>query len=135
MQNTFEFKEDFHITPRLKFIESILKNKKVQIILDIGSWHLQQSIEFCDTFPDASIYAFEACKKNFNLCEERLLNLMKIKEQMYKRFKHQVPIILSFYELHETGHNIIRYDNMYLNNIYFKIYRNIYSFLIILYII
>jgi FkbM family methyltransferase len=43
----------------------------VQQILDIGSWHLGQSIEFANLFPHARIDAFEPVPESYALCVER----------------------------------------------------------------
>ncbi len=40
----------------------------VKQILDIGSWHLSQSIEFADIFPEARIDAFEPVPASYQLC-------------------------------------------------------------------
>ena len=47
----------------------------VQQILDIGSWHLGQSIEFSKIFPDARIDAFEPVPESYQLCVDRLNSL------------------------------------------------------------
>jgi FkbM family methyltransferase len=73
MQKIINTNKDFHIYERLKYIEKYLQ-KDILTILDIGSWHLQQSIEFSLTFKDAKIFAFEPCKKNFELCKKNLNN-------------------------------------------------------------
>lgn len=43
----------------------------VKNILDIGSWHLGQSIEFAELFPDARVDAFEPVPSSFELCKSR----------------------------------------------------------------
>ena len=42
----------------------------VNTILDIGSWHLKQSIELATIFPEAIINAFEPVPSSFKLCQE-----------------------------------------------------------------
>jgi FkbM family methyltransferase len=40
-------------------------------ILDIGSWHLGQSVEFANIFPGANIEAFEPVPGSYKLCLDR----------------------------------------------------------------
>lgn len=47
----------------------------IKQILDIGSWHLGQSIEFSDIFPEARIDAFEPVPESYELCVQRLNSL------------------------------------------------------------
>ncbi|MEI8280700.1 MAG: FkbM family methyltransferase [Bacteroidota bacterium] len=54
----------------------------VKQILDIGSWHLQQSIEFANVFQDARIDAFEPVPDSYDLC---MNTLHKLNEQRRKR--------------------------------------------------
>lgn len=55
----------------LKLINSVdLTN--VTRILDIGSWHLLQSIEFASIFSDARIDAFEPVPNSFEICKANL---------------------------------------------------------------
>lgn len=44
-------------------------------ILDIGSWHLNQSIEFADIFSDARITAFEPVPESYAMCMDKLAKL------------------------------------------------------------
>jgi FkbM family methyltransferase len=48
---------------------------KVKTILDIGSWHLNQSLEFMHIFPNAKVYAFEPNPVSANLCREKAASL------------------------------------------------------------
>jgi FkbM family methyltransferase len=41
---------------------------EINCILDIGSWHLGQSIEFSNIFPNAYIHAFEPVPDSYQLC-------------------------------------------------------------------
>lgn len=47
----------------------------IRQILDIGSWHLEQSIEFSAVFQHARIDAFEPVPDSYRLCGERLSQL------------------------------------------------------------
>ncbi len=49
----------------------------VRQILDIGSWHLGQSIEFAAVFPHARIDAFEPVPDSYRLCMQRHTQLSK----------------------------------------------------------
>lgn len=44
---------------------------EVRQILDVGSWHLGQSIEFANIFPTARIDAFEPAPDSYQLCVAR----------------------------------------------------------------
>lgn len=44
---------------------------EINCILDIGSWHLGQSIEFSNIFPNANIHAFEPVPDSYQLCLEQ----------------------------------------------------------------
>jgi FkbM family methyltransferase len=46
-----------------------IQDLDVKCILDVGSWHLKQSMEFLNAFPDAQVHAFEPAPDNFNLCK------------------------------------------------------------------
>jgi FkbM family methyltransferase len=55
------------------FISFINSNGGIspQIILDVGSRDLDQSIEFSKTFPTSTIHAFEPNPTQYNICEEK----------------------------------------------------------------
>lgn len=53
----------------------------IRHVLDIGSWHLQQSIEFATIFENARIDAFEPVPASYNLCNDRLQTLDKQKKE------------------------------------------------------
>jgi FkbM family methyltransferase len=56
----------------------------IRRILDIGSWHLGQSIEFANLFQDAHIDAFEPVPDSYQLC---LNNLNSLDEQKKNRIR------------------------------------------------
>ena len=59
-------------------------------ILDIGSWHLNQSIEFAAIFPDAKIDAFEPVPESYMLC---LNKLGKLEQQIKNRISvHNIAL-------------------------------------------
>ena len=62
------------VSNRLKFIIDKIELSESKVILDIGSWHLEQSLELCRIFPNSKIYAFEPVPNSFNLCENKLKN-------------------------------------------------------------
>ena len=47
----------------------------IRQVLDIGSWHLGQSIEFSNIFQNAKIDAFEPVPDSYQLCLQNLNNL------------------------------------------------------------
>jgi FkbM family methyltransferase len=60
------------VSQRLSHIVNFVDFSKVKTILDIGSWHLDQSIEFMNIFPNANVYAFEPNPDSANLCRRRV---------------------------------------------------------------
>ena len=59
------------VSERLKFLLNKLELDNSKIILDIGSWHLEQSIELSLIFPNSKIYAFEPVPESYVNCLER----------------------------------------------------------------
>lgn len=49
---------------------SHIQDLQINCILDIGSWHLKQSCEFLNAFPEAQVHAFEPAPENFKLCKD-----------------------------------------------------------------
>ena len=60
------------VAKRLAVMNGKVDISNVKRILDIGSWHLRQSIEFASIFPDATIDAFEPVPDSYQLCKDRL---------------------------------------------------------------
>jgi FkbM family methyltransferase len=56
------------VSNRMRFILDKIDLSSIQTILDIGSWHLEQSIEFKGLFPDAHVYAFEPVPESYDNC-------------------------------------------------------------------
>ena len=57
-----------HVGKRVNFIINKIDLSNVKEILDIGSWHLGQSLEFHQIFPEANINAFEPVPDSYQLC-------------------------------------------------------------------
>jgi FkbM family methyltransferase len=56
------------VSDRLKFLVEKYELSQIDEILDIGSWHLEQSIELNQLFPSANISAFEPVPESYQLC-------------------------------------------------------------------
>jgi FkbM family methyltransferase len=56
------------VADRVKFVVDLIDLESINTILDVGSWHLKQSIEFAELFPEAKIYAFEPNPNNYQEC-------------------------------------------------------------------
>lgn len=54
-------------------------------ILDIGSWHLKQSIEFLHVFPEAYVHAFEPTPESYELC-------VKTQRGLEQEFRSRVQV-------------------------------------------
>jgi FkbM family methyltransferase len=59
------------ITNFINFIKKVDPNFTPNVILDIGSRDLDQSIEFSTVYPEAKIYAFEPNPAQFSICEQK----------------------------------------------------------------
>ena len=60
------------VAHRLQYLEGKVSLDDVTQILDIGSWHLNQSLEFATLFPQARIDAFEPVPESYDLCVKKL---------------------------------------------------------------
>ena len=56
------------VSARLKYLLDKVDLDASKTILDIGSWHLEQSIELSAVFPNSKIYAFEPVPESYNNC-------------------------------------------------------------------
>jgi FkbM family methyltransferase len=56
------------VSDRFRFIVDKYELLNINEVLDIGSWHLGQSIELHQIFPNAKISAFEPVPESYNLC-------------------------------------------------------------------
>lgn len=72
MTSTKEIIKNTHtiVANRLKYVLDVIDVESINTILDIGSWHLGQSVEFLELFPDAQVHAFEPNPENYKTCEE-----------------------------------------------------------------
>lgn len=62
-------KDDQNIaSKRLKFLLNKIDLNSVKIIMDIGSWHLKQTIEMSLIFPNAQLHAFEPNPETYAIC-------------------------------------------------------------------
>jgi FkbM family methyltransferase len=64
---TFPGRENIACQQMLK-VKDIFDFDSINTVLDIGSWHLKQSIEFAWVFPTANVYAFEPSPQNLEEC-------------------------------------------------------------------
>lgn len=62
-------------TKRIQYLLDIIDFDKIKNILDIGSWHLKQSIEFSQIFEQGVIHAFEPNPETYIRCAETLKSL------------------------------------------------------------
>jgi len=74
------------VSERLKFIVDKYDLTNVSEILDIGSWHLEQSIELNTLFPNANITAFEPVPNSYNLCINKRNSLETNKKEKINVF-------------------------------------------------
>ena len=56
------------VSERLRYLVDKYEFSDIKEILDIGSWHLGQSVELHQLFPDAKISAFEPVPESYQLC-------------------------------------------------------------------
>lgn len=56
-------------------VSEYLERLDIRTVLDVGSWHLKQTIEMLNAFPEAQVHAFEPEPENFNLCRQTHLSL------------------------------------------------------------
>jgi len=75
-----------HVAQRMKYLAGKVDLTQVKKIFDIGSWHLGQSLEFSNIFPDAEIYAFEPVPESYQTCVAKLQSLDDKRKQQIKVF-------------------------------------------------
>jgi len=63
------------VAQRLMHLLGQTELANIKRVLDIGSWHLGQSIEFANIFGEAQIDAFEPIPESYALCMSRLKSL------------------------------------------------------------
>lgn len=69
------------VAQRLMHLLGQAELTNIKRVLDIGSWHLGQSIEFANIFSDAEIDAFEPIPESYELCINRLKSLDRQKKE------------------------------------------------------
>lgn len=60
------------VAQRLSHIVNRVDLSKIKTVLDIGSWHLDQSLEFMHIFPEINVYAFEPNPQSARLCRQKI---------------------------------------------------------------
>lgn len=93
---------------RISYLLDKLNFDSIRIILDIGSWHLKQTIEMATIFPNANIHAFEPNPDTYRLC-------VSIRDSLPQQMKeriiiHQIALSdtigqVDFYPLDKTKTN------------------------------
>ena len=59
------------VTQRLRHLAGHIDLSNIKQVVDIGSWHLGQSMEFSSVFKEAKIDAFEPVPESYELCVNR----------------------------------------------------------------
>jgi FkbM family methyltransferase len=78
------------VSKRLSHLRGVVDLGDVKQILDIGSWHLGESIDMAGLFPNAKVDAFEPVPDSYQLC---LDNLGKQDDQKKSRIKvHNIAL-------------------------------------------
>jgi len=77
-----EINNGSRVAKRLSNLAGKIDLTGVKQVLDIGSWHLMQSIEFSNVFKKARIDAFEPVPESYELC---IANHSRIEDQKKKR--------------------------------------------------
>lgn len=94
------------VAERLRHVVDILDLESIETICDIGSWHLGQSIEFLELFPDSKVYAFEANPENYENCvniHNRLSGFFKQNLKVYNCALNDLPGKIKFYPVIDTN--------------------------------
>jgi len=69
------------VAQRLLHILDLVDFSKINTILDIGSWHLNQSLEFMHIFPTARVHAFEPNPQSAHMCRQKVcLNMLFLQQ-------------------------------------------------------
>ena len=89
-------------TRRINYLSNILNFDSISTILDIGSWHLKQTIELSQIFEFANIHAFEPNPETNKYCVdvlEKLPNFVKNRISINKLALSNEIGTLNFYQL------------------------------------
>lgn len=68
---------------RIKYLINKIDLNSIKFIMDIGSWHLKQTIEMSIIFPNAVIHAFEPNPKTYELC-------LKVRDSLPESLKNRI---------------------------------------------
>ncbi len=94
------------VADRMRHVVNILDLDSIEVICDIGSWHLGQSIEFLELFPDATVHAFEPNPENYQNCVDihsRLSGFFKKNLKLYQYALDASPGTINFYPVVDTN--------------------------------
>jgi len=75
-----ENKKGSMVGKRLNYLVGQTDLSNIKRVLDIGSWHLRQSIEFSNVFKNAKIDAFEPVPESYQFCLNRHVGLEEQKK-------------------------------------------------------
>ncbi len=73
------------VAQRLVHLIDKIDLSKITRVLDIGSWHLGQSVEFANVFPYAKIEAFEPVPDSYQLCLNR-------KSELHEQMRNRISV-------------------------------------------
>lgn len=92
-------------TKRVLEVIEIVDLDDCSVVLDIGSWHLKQSIELAKIFTHANIYVFEPNPPSYDLCVRKHNSLpfqMKNRIEIFKKAASDNEGVAKFYALDQT---------------------------------
>jgi FkbM family methyltransferase len=90
---------------RVEYLLDIIDFNQIKTILDIGSWHLKQTLELSQIFEFATIHAFEPNPETFQYCQnvlKSLPNFVKNRISIHDLALTNEIGKLSFYPLDKT---------------------------------
>jgi FkbM family methyltransferase len=97
------------VKSRLRHLTGHIDPASIRQVLDVGSWHLGQSIEFASIFPDARIDAFEPVPDSYQLClnhhsqlPDQQKNQIKVHNLALSNIKGEVP----FYQIDANASSV-----------------------------
>jgi FkbM family methyltransferase len=88
---------------RLRYLIDKIDMNSINTICDIGSCDLSQSLEISEIFPEAKIYAFEPCPRNYQNALERLNNSNKNNISLYETALGESIGTIKFYPMDDTN--------------------------------
>jgi FkbM family methyltransferase len=95
-------------TKRINHLVDIINFDSINTILDIGSWHLKQTIELAQIFDNSIICAFEPNPETYDVCcnvHNKLPQFLKNKISINKLALSDINGILKFYPLDKSKSN------------------------------